>query len=360
MLRVGLDATSHMNRVAGGIQRFVANLLERVVPEDAEVSRGLDVRPLYRLSRFRQRARRHAGTLGRARWTWQHDSVLRRYDVAHGLDVRVPGPIAKVRVVTLHDLFSLMLAGYSTKKFVEGRLRRYADVAAHADFVTCDSDYTRRNAIELLGIPEERTRRIWLGVDERFRPEAAATAWRPEFGREPTGDFVLAVGPWDDRKNTHRLVEGFARSELRGHARLVLAGKIDPNRPDVRACLRDNGLEDEVDLLGFVADEALPTLCARALVLCVPSRDEGFGLPVLEGMASGTAVASSRAGSLTEVGGGHAALFDPDDPDELAAALAIAARRGGDALDAARRHAASFTWERCAQEHVALWKELGG
>ena len=178
------------------------------------------------------------------------------------------------------------------------------------------SQFVRRRAIELLGLPPERVHAIPWGVDhERFRPGTEA--------REP---FLLyPARPWP-HKNHARLFEAFALlREERPELRLVLTGGGHEGRP----------VPPGVDVRGLVPGEELASLYRRTACLVFPSLYEGFGQPPLEAMASGAPVAASNIPAIAEVAGDAAALFDPEDVEDIAAVVSgvldapRALRRGG-------------------------------
>jgi glycosyltransferase involved in cell wall biosynthesis len=196
------------------------------------------------------------------------------------------------------------------------------------------SEHAAGTIAERLGVPSAKLRPIHLGIDhERFRP------WSEE--RE---DFLLYPARSWPHKNHARLFEAL---RLRPGRRLVLTGYEGP-------------VPDGVESLGRVSRDELASLYRRAAAVVFPSLYEGFGQPPLEAMASGCPVACSNAASLPEVVGDAARLFDPSSPQEIAAAIedVLAAPDEWRARGLAR--AAGFTWEACAREHDAVYRELLG
>jgi len=185
---------------------------------------------------------------------------------------------------------------------------------------------------ERLGVPAARLRPIHLGIDhERFRP-----------GDEPREDFLLyPARPWR-HKNHARLFE--ALSLLPGR-RLVLTGYEGP-------------VPEGVESLGRVSLDELASLYRRAACLVFPSLYEGFGQPPLEAMASGCPVACSNAGSLPEVVGEAARLFDPTSPRALAEAVEDVLAAPDEWRARGLAHAAGYTWEACARAHDDVYREL--
>jgi glycosyltransferase involved in cell wall biosynthesis len=234
--------------------------------------------------------------------------------------------------VTVHDLLH-RAAMPSPRR----RLRRftYDRSARRADRVIVPSDFVRGNAHHQLGIPLDRIRRVYHGIDhDRFRPGTEA--------RE--GFLFYPAEPWP-HKNHVRLFEAFARLRARRPGlELVLTGE---RFRDLPAGVRTEGRVDW---------DELPSLYRRAGVLVFPSFHEGFGLPPLEAMACGCPVACSKAPSLPEVCGDAAVYFQPASVDQMVAAVEEALE--GRLVQQGLEQAARFTWEECARGHEAVYREL--
>jgi glycosyltransferase involved in cell wall biosynthesis len=198
------------------------------------------------------------------------------------------------------------------------------------------SEFTKGEVMELLDVPEERIRVIPLASRDEFGPEGSAAE----------GDYVLAVGTLEPRKNLARLAEAANRAGL--ELRVVGArgwGGVQADGAGVR-------------WLGHVPDAELAELYRGALCVAYPSVYEGFGLPVLEAMACGAPVVTSRGSATEEVADGAAVLVDPSDPEAIAAGLAEAISRRDELARLGRERAARFSWERVADETVAVYEEL--
>lgn len=195
---------------------------------------------------------------------------------------------------------------------------------------------------------------VYPGVSQPFidaHPTCGAAGDRPD------RTHVLYVGRRAGYKNFELLVRAYTVSaELRALPLVLVGG--GPLDADERKALADALPAERVRHLDRSSEQELLECYDRALVTVVPSKAEGFGLPVLEAMARRSPVACSTAPSLVEVAAGHARTFDPSSPEELAAAVLSALDTPPSALDAARRHAAAFTWQRSAQHHVAIYESL--
>jgi glycosyltransferase involved in cell wall biosynthesis len=261
-----------------------------------------------------------------------------RLDAVHyPLTVSLPSLDAP-SAVTLHDLQHLDLPRLFSRAQRAYRSVAYHGSARRARLVIVPSAFVRDRAAARLGLAAERIRVIHHGIDhERLRPGADE--------REP---FLLYPARAWPHKNHARLLEAFAL--------------LRRERPELRLVLTGGGrlpaLPDGAEARGLVDREELAGLYRRASALVFPSLYEGFGQPPLEAMACGCPVAASSAGSIPEVCGDAARLFDPRSPQEIAAAV----RDVLDAPDEWRRRgverASRFTWDACAAAHEDVYREL--
>jgi glycosyltransferase involved in cell wall biosynthesis len=276
-------------------------------------------------------------------WATARPGPLRRRlegaDVVHyPLTLRIP-TVRTPAVVTLLDLQHLDLPALFSR-----RERAFRSVAWHrsvrgADLVITISSFVRDRAVELIGLDPGRVRPIHLGLDhELFTPD-------PEAAREP---FLLYPARRWPHKNHARLFEAFAL--------------VRRKRPELRLVLTGGGHEgaapDGVEVRGAVSLDELVGLYRRAAALVFPSLYEGFGQPPLEAMACGCPVACSDVASLPEVVGNAARLFDPTEPEAIAAGvldvLAAPAEWSTRGLERARL----FSWDATARAHEDVYREL--
>ena len=249
----------------------------------------------------------------------------------------VPLLMPKPYVVTVHDLSSLMFDhpqdarnSFHLYRFRRGLLR--------ADRIIAVSSATQRDLQSLLNIPSSRIRRIYNAIDTRFTDHAAAADARaagPEAETLERGrileryqinyPFLLYAGNIRPQKNIARLVEAFAviRGELESHERykdlrLLIIGDDLSKYPAVRRAVIQTRSEQSVRFLGFVPIDTLRIFYASAEAFVFPSLYEGFGLPPLEAMASGTAVITSSVSSLPEVVGNAAMIVNPENVFDIA------------------------------------------
>jgi glycosyltransferase involved in cell wall biosynthesis len=249
--------------------------------------------------------------------------------------------VSRRNVVVIHDLAALSHPEWYSRLYASYQRRMLPLVARRARRLIAPSEFSRDELVDGLGIDPRRISVVPNGVDGRFSPAVDAEPARRQLGlRLP---YVLVVGTRIARKNVAALALAGRRLRELG-IELVCAGSS-------RAYMRP-GEAPPLRTLGYVDDSLLPGLYAGALALAMPSLYEGFGLPVLEAMASGVPVVAANRAALPETCGGAALLVEPGDPEALADAVIRAAtdeRARGALVAAGLERAAEFSWDRSAR-----------
>ncbi len=263
-------------------------------------------------------------------------------------------------VVTLEDVIPLVLREEmpgAAKRVLYRMMNQIAGRRA-ARVITL-SNAAREDIRRTLGIAGSKITAIPLAAESSFRPHAAAEIARILEQLNLPDHYVLYLGSNKPHKNLGRLVRAWARVVTDDS--LVIAGHWDTRYPEARLLAESQGLRGRVLFRPNVSSDDLPALLAGARVFVFPSVYEGFGLPPLEAMASGTPVVCAQASSLPEVVGDAALLFDPLDVDGIAAALSRvledAALRDDLRMSGLAR-AGSFSWERTARETLEIYHSV--
>ncbi len=270
----------------------------------------------------------------------------------HGTDFAVPMLGKTPSVLTIHDLSPLRAAEWKMPVTARRIARRLPAMVRHARVVVVPSDRVRKEVLE----------RFHVRADKVFvTPLAASSVFQPPSERcplpKPTHPpCVLFVGKREPRKNLTRLLRAFAASRKLQDQVMVLAGTPGPIETEIQKDLVTLGLQSRVWITGPCSEEALAELYRYARLVVYPSLYEGFGLPVLEAMACGAPVLTSRNTACADVAGDAAYLVDAECDEALTAGmetvlgdsdLAAALRRKG--LERARqfswRQTAELTWQ---------------
>jgi glycosyltransferase involved in cell wall biosynthesis len=350
---VGISLLTLVPGVVGGSETYARGLLGGLarsaeleyrvfVPTIApDAAGGLPARlvPAYRARRT-MRGRAVAMALAAARpGPVRRQLDLAALDVVHfPLSVMLPPVTRPPAVTTVLDVQHEYLPRFFSRAELAYRRVVYGWTARRSARLVAISDHGKRTLVERLSVAPERVHVIYFGVDhDRFRP-----------GTEPRQPFLLYPANRWPHKNHPRLLEAFALlRERRPELELVLTGSghdSAPTAPGVRAP-------------GRVSLDELARLYRTASALVFPSLYEGFGQPPLEAMASGCPAAVSDLEPLREVCGNAVAYFDAGSPEDMAAAVERVIENPEPYAAAGLRRAAAFTWERCAREHEAVYRE---
>ncbi|MCU1263290.1 MAG: glycosyl transferase, group 1 [Bryobacterales bacterium] len=295
-------------------------------------------------------------------------------DLVHFPLNRVPILMHKPYVVTIHDIGIIL---FPEEQGIWHTMRRFRFQRGlmRANKVIAVSAATRRDIHNELGVPDDRVRLVYNAPDPHFfshdreaGPEAAqADRTRILERYQIKYPFLLYAGTIRRQKNIPRLVEAFAvlRPQLEGHPlykdlRLIIIGDEISKDPAVRRAVMQSRVEQTVRFLGFVPFDTLRVFYELASAFVFPSLYEGFGLPPVEAMASGTPVVASGISALPEAVGDAAVLVNPENVFDIARGMRevltdpdLRARL----IEKGRIHAASFSWERNAKDVIGIYRE---
>jgi glycosyltransferase involved in cell wall biosynthesis len=324
VIRVAVDV-SPLVQTRAGTARYLKGLLRELDRRDDVDVRTLSFGRADRLSTLARDAGWYPFALGRKR-----DA-----DLLHCPTYRGPLRPALPLVVTVHDLavfrhpdaFNRWTRTYSP--------RVVPRVLAAARRIVAVSDFTRRELVELLHVPADKIRVVPNGVDDEFTQDGPAAE----------GEYVLAVGTLEPRKNLPRLVEAARRTDVE----LRVVGARGWGGVQVGG----NG----VSWLGELSDQELARQYRGALCVAYPSLYEGFGIPVLEAMACGAPVVTSRGTAMEEIADGAAVLVDASDPAELAAGIERAIAERDVLVPRGLERTRAFRWDAIAAATAVVYRE---
>jgi glycosyltransferase involved in cell wall biosynthesis len=292
-------------------------------------------------------------------WRDRPDLVHVQYTAPLGCPVPV--------VVSVHDVSFLEHPEYFSRERACQLRVTVRQTVRRATRVLTVSEFSRASILRAYGLPEDKVIAVPNGPGSGFRPiarEAASARILERF--ELAAPFVLCVGDLQPRKNHAGLIRAFAqivRAYPQFPHHLILAGKSTWYAEKVREAARESGVSERIRFLGFVSDEDLLHLYNACDLFVFPSFYEGFGLPALEAMACGRAVACSCTSALPEVVDGAAILFDPYSIPEMVRAIAdvllsVELRTRMERLGLQR--AAHFSWQTTAQKTLEVFSEVAG
>jgi glycosyltransferase involved in cell wall biosynthesis len=303
---------------------------------------------------------------------WQHlawppiESLAGKCDVFHAPATIIPPRRRVPLVVTLHDCYFMRhperchpLGGQYMRRTVPERIRS-------ASAVLCDSEFTRREALELLDLDPSRARVVPLGVDhELFRPvldearrDVVRRAWNLPF------DFILTVSTLEPRKNVEGALRAMAalRDIMKDPPPLICVGAEGFQTDEIHRLVAELNLFNHVVFLGYVPEEDLPAIYSQALLVVLPSHYEGFGLPLVEAMACAAPVLASDIECHRETGGDAALYVDARNPHRMAEAMRailLSETHRAELRSCGPERAAAFSWRETARGTLGVYESVG-
>ncbi|HEN8713121.1 TPA: glycosyltransferase family 4 protein [Pseudomonas putida] len=271
-----------------------------------------------------------------------------------------PGP----SIATIHDLSFLHYPQFHPRKRVEWLTAQLPHTLKRADFLITDSDLIRDELIGDFGVSADKVRTVYLGASARYYPQTPeqTSATLQRHGLQH-GRYVLFVGTLEPRKGVDTLIDAWCQlpQGLREEYPLVLAGAPGWHNHELNERIKTLTVTHGLRQLSFVSGDDLPTLYAGAAVFSYPSLYEGFGLPVLEAMQCGVPVICTADTSMAEFCQGSAVLVERGNADQLAVQLAELLSDEplrSKVANAGQLRATAFSWKRCAQETLAVYRAV--
>lgn len=373
--RIAIDCTPACQQ-SGGIGRYVRELIAALPALDQTTSYRLFVSgasrpmPLPPVANFIWKPtpippRWLARVWHRARMPIPIEVFTGQIDLFHATDFVLPPTLPSTRtLLTVHDL-SFVRVPQAASPPLRAYLNRVVPRSVKmADHILADSQATKDDLQELYDTAADKITVLYSGVSNHFQPVTdEALLERVKAKYRLTGiDYLLSVGTVQPRKNYSRVIRALASLRQQGcDLHYAIAGGKGWLEDEMRQTIAETKLGDAVHLLGFVDDDDLPALYSAARMLVIPSLYEGFGLPILEAMACGVPVIASNLSSLPEIVGKAGILVDPLDIDAIGDAILRIesdSRRRAFLIDAGRRQAKQFTWEKSARRLKSIYEGL--
>ncbi len=367
-MRIGIDASPALSPY-GGVSNYVRHLLRALLElrsldefvaytPNGIRGRGLDIRkkcePFPNLQ---------WGTIRTFSFGWP--TGIDSLDLYHGTNFKAQIKGRYGFVLTIHDLWLDRYHQYS-KKLLGQHLsfKRTRERVKRAVRVIADSQFTAKEMQDLYGVEPEKISVIHLGVSEDYFPDQdrdRLIALQQKY-RIPSSPYILFVGGADPRKNHRLLFQAFAHNHrLQKTYHLVAVGNSRVRDASLHETCRTLGISEKVSCIEVVPKEDLRLLYSHADVFVFPSRYEGFGFPVLEAMACGVPVITSRGSALPEVAGDAALLINSDKVEEIGEAISRVVENSEVQKGLRTRglsRAQQFTWEQTALKTMKVYREL--
>ena len=368
-VRIGIDARKLHDF---GIGTYIRNLLRHLARIDNQTEFVILCRPEDRetLAAIGETFRPVPESSGnysiaeqiRIPWALQREGIT----LFHAPHYVLP-PLVRCRsVVTIHDCIHLMFPQYLPNRVALSYARTSIQLAARrATRVMTVSESSKRDILRFVDMRPEKIDVIYNAYDERFAIEPREEdVVRVRERYQLHDEFILYAGNVKPHKNLERLIDALHLLRQRGldHVKLVLIGDDISKYTALRRAVHKHQLHKYVRFLGYLPEETLAVMYRLASVFVFPSIYEGFGLPPLEAMASGTPVVTSNVSSLPEVAGDAAVLVDPYEPQSIADGIHRVLTDEGLRRDLVRKgiaRAGQFSWEQSVRRIHAIYREVG-
>jgi glycosyltransferase involved in cell wall biosynthesis len=269
-------------------------------------------------------------------------------------------------VVTIHDLSVFQFPKWHPKTRVKRLNDQISSTLKRAAHIITDSEYIRDEIIEYFSWPKDRISSVPLGVSERFFPRTSADIQITlnRFGLK-AGTYTLCVATIEPRKNIERLIVAYKSlpKSIRSAFPLVLTGDYGWNSEHIHQMIIDGQQQGFIRYLGYVSDDCLSELYSGCRAFLYPSLYEGFGLPILEAMASGVPVLTSNCSSLPGVAAGAGLLVAPEDVSAIALGIEKVITDEQWRISAIQRgliRARQMTWQACVNKTIDVYKQVWG
>lgn len=268
-------------------------------------------------------------------------------DVFHSSDWIEPPAHCK-KVTTIHDMIVYKYPEYLEKSIVHTQKAKLRWVAKESSKIITDSISSKKDIISYLHVPESKIEVIYPGIDDSFFPQDKEKIRSVLNKYKITQPYILAMGVDDPRKNFAKIKQAFLRNKLKQIQLVGIAKQVTEEE------------SDSIRILTYVEESELPALYSGAEMFVYPSLYEGFGFPILEAMACGVPIITSKQGSLAEICGSHSITVAPDSEEEIRQAftnvLALTSQEKSILIEKGIEYASGFTWDRCAQNTIKLYE----
>lgn len=375
--------------VGDSMTRYTLEILKRLLPMDQENEYAILLRPqgvkvLDQWITGDLRKRLKTEVLDIAHYSLHEQTKLlkwlneKKFDLVHFIQFNHPIRYRGKFVITIHDLTLLgHLYRMEYKKRIGFKYVMKSAVKNSSKILTI-SQTSKDDIVEYYKIDPKKVVVTHLAVDQKYKPKEKVSDFGiriSDFRRKYNicGDYILYTGMWQRHKNLKRMMQAFENVKCKmsnvKNVQLVLVGKIDRDEPEVlkeiqriNSSLQPNSYKlPAIVVTGFIEEDELPIAYAGALVYCIPSLSEGFGLPPLEAMASGTPVISSNISAMPEILGNAPLYFDPYEVSDIAKKMTkiIEDKELRDQLSRkGLEQVKKYNWQETAEKTLEVYKSV--
>lgn len=355
-MRISIEATPLATPPYSGIDRCLLEIIKAL----CEHSETTTITLLVKASRIRRRhlLPRHR-KLSVRMWKPRVRS-LRDHDIHFAPAYLAVDGAAKRTVAWLHDCYAYHGINYSDAERRQRQINQVQQLLQASDHVVCISAATQADVLRFEPAICGPTSVVHHGVSSNFYPVKPALIRRALHRLGIRSPYVMFSGLLHENKNLRRLLTAFSGSQTgRGSTQLVVTGAANaPQVAELRDLASRSGIASQVKTVGYVDDASLRALYSGAEAFLFPSIAEGFGLPILEAMACGTAVLTSTHPACVEAAGGHAVLCDPMSLDAIADGIDAACAMNHAKRSAARDYASTQTWSKSAERLMEVFEQI--
>lgn len=366
-MKIGIDI-SQLVYTGTGVSRYVEKLVTELVEIDKKneyILFGNSLRKknilddFYNTIKIKNKTVRKKiiplpQTLIEILWNKLHIATIEQFigsvDIFHTSDWVEPPAKAK-KVTTIHDLLVFKYPELFPQDIVETQKRRISWIIRESEIIIVDSRSTKQDGIELLSIPASKMVIVYPGVSENFSPASTSEVIRAKQKYTIRKPYLLSVGTREPRKNVDKIIGAFKILENKFDIELVIAGNLGWG-------VERNPNNERIKLVGYIPDNDLAALYTGATCFVYPSLYEGFGFPVLEAMACGIEVVTSKGGSLSEVGGKFATYVDPENTESIADGIRQVLNKEKERKNTLIAWAKSFSWEKTANQILKIYYQI--
>ncbi len=366
-MRIAVDARL-TDYSAGGIPEYIQQLSTRL-PKLDNLNEYIVLNAIK--TRQRQYSNKHAKMV--KCWTPAHH-VLERYSLTlellprnihllHSPDFIPPRGGTWKSVITIHDLSFLLYPHFLTPDSQQYYNNQIRHAVRRADAILADSNTTRNDILEHLDVAPDKVTTVYLAPHERFQPQPNQIVKSTLSRLKLPSQYLLFVGTFEPRKNINGLLQAYSSLISKQHdtPQLIMIGRQGWLHEPIGDLIRKLNLQNQVQILTNVDVQDLPAIYTGAIALLLPSHYEGFGFPVLESMACGTAAVISDKGSLPEIAGDSALQCNPNSTESIEEAITLLltdSKLRSNLEKKGHKQSSLFTWNKCCQQTLDVYNQV--